>query len=227
MPDLRVVLRGSAPRYEPPWRERRFEQHGAGQLRFALAALHERDGHFGDPRTLSGGDKQHLDEKRVAIGDETIERHGGERLAPPASVAARAVTRAQPRNLPDVDVGEAAEQQPPSRPVADRTAGYVPGSDHDIRMSGCGNQRLQMTRIVRKIRVHLADDVHRFVNAPRDAVDVRPSKTADAGAMHDVDTTGVRAREPVSHVTGPVRRLIVDDEYPNVGLPHQLLDEHR
>jgi hypothetical protein len=77
------------PRAERP-RERRFEQHGADSFD-SPGGAHERDGHFGD-RELSGGDKQHLDEKRVAIGDETIERHGGG-LAPPASVAARACAR--------------------------------------------------------------------------------------------------------------------------------------
>ena len=41
-----------------------------------------------------GGDEQHLDEERIAVGDEAIERQRRERLAPPAAVAARAVARA-------------------------------------------------------------------------------------------------------------------------------------
>ena len=162
-------------------------------------------GHFGDPRALSGGDKQHLDQKRVSVGDEAIERHGGQRLAPPAPVTARAVAGGQPRDLPDVDVREAAQQPPACRPVDDRAAWHIARADHDVRLSGRGNQRRQMTWIVRQIRVHLADDIDGLVNAPRDAVDVRASQAALAGAVHDVDPPRVRARQPVGHRARAVR----------------------
>src|SRR5206468_4610793 len=97
-------------------------------------------------------------------------RQDGKRLAPPAAVAARTVARAQSCDLADVDIGETAEQPAPSRPVADRAAGHIPGADHDIGLPGRGNQRREMTRIVRKICVHLADEVHGLAEAAPNAV---------------------------------------------------------
>src|SRR6185436_17866909 len=52
------------------------------------------------------------------------------------------------------------------------------------------DQAWQMLRIVREIGVHLADDVHRFLNRFADPVDVRATESAFAGAMHDGNQHG-------------------------------------
>src|SRR5437773_564142 len=91
----RGSTRRRAPRVsrrdEPPWRDGRFEQHGPGQLRFAQPPLDERDRHFREPQVGGGRRVQHLDQKRITVRCEAGERNGGERLAPPAAITARAV----------------------------------------------------------------------------------------------------------------------------------------
>src|SRR5690349_8744578 len=104
MPESGVFDRGPAARDQTPRRERRLEQHRARELRFALPALDERDRNLSDARSLAGGDEQHLDEKRVTVRNEAIERHRGQCGAPPAAIAAGAVARAQPGDLTDVDI---------------------------------------------------------------------------------------------------------------------------
>ena len=40
----------------------------------ALAPLDEGDRHFGDAASLPRRDEQHLDQERIAVGDEPVER---------------------------------------------------------------------------------------------------------------------------------------------------------
>src|SRR5713101_3737321 len=93
------------------------------------APLHVGDGHFRDPALLAGGDEQHLDEKRIAVGDEPVERQRGQGLAAPAAIAAGAVARVDARDGAHVQVREATQQTPACRPVDDRAARDVPRSD--------------------------------------------------------------------------------------------------
>src|SRR5436189_3906556 len=97
-PELRV-----APDH-PPRRDGRFHQDRARQFRFAQAPLDERDRHLGNPAAAPRGDVQHFHEKRIAVGDETVERHRGQRLTPPAPIAARAIACTQSRHSTYIDV---------------------------------------------------------------------------------------------------------------------------
>ena len=84
-----------------------------------------------------------------------------------------------------------------------------------------------MTRVVREVGVHLADDVDRLVNRALDAVDVRAAEPASIGPVHDVDAARMLAREVVRDLAGAVRRLVVHDEHADVGLLQQALDQRR
>src|SRR5258706_6015768 len=135
-------------RPEPPRRDRRLDQYGAGYFRLTFTTLDERDRHFGDAAPAARGDEQHLDEERIAVGEKAIERERREGRSPPASVPARAVARVQTSDRADVQVCESAEQEPAPRPVDDRTTGNVTGSEHDVGVSGCGEKRRQMLWIM-------------------------------------------------------------------------------
>ena len=144
-------------RDEAPRRDGRFEQHGARHLRFALAPFDEGDRHFRDPASAPVRHEQHLDEKRVAVGEERVERQRRQRRASPAPVARRAVARAHARHEADVRVREPAEDVPLERPVHDAAARNVARSDHHVGVCGRGQQIRQLRRIVREVGVHLAD----------------------------------------------------------------------
>jgi hypothetical protein len=90
-----------------------------------------------------------------------------------------------------------------------------------------GDQRGQLLRIVREVRVHLTDHVDWFLYALGDAVDVRAAESAWPQAVHDVDAARMRARERVADIPRSIRRLVVDDEHANVRMPHQRFDEQR
>src|SRR5712691_8003525 len=171
-----AALGGSTRGDQPPWRDRRFEKHRARKLRFALPALDKCDRHFADTAAALRGHVQHLDQKRIAVRDEAIERQPGERLAAPAAVAARAIASAQSRHRPDVGIGEAAERTPPQRPVEDSPSRSVPRSDDHLGAIGGGDQIGQARRIVGEVGIHLTDDVDRLANRLPEAIDVRPSE---------------------------------------------------
>ena len=68
---------------------------------------------------------------------------------------------------------------------------------------GRRDQRRQVTRIVRQVGVHLADDVDRLADRLLDAVDVRAAEAARARAVHDLDAARDAARASAS-ATSPV-----------------------
>src|SRR5258708_33828611 len=105
-------MSGTGPEDEPPRHDQRLDQHVRRQLGLSEAALDEDDGHFTDAHAPLLRFVQHLDEKRVAVGDHRGDRQARESLAAPAAVAARAVAGGQVRDEPDVAVPEGAEQDP-------------------------------------------------------------------------------------------------------------------
>jgi hypothetical protein len=56
-----------------------------------------------------------------------------------------------------------------------------------------------------EVRVHLADEIDLLFDGSLDAVNIRPSKAADALAMHDLYPARVPACQLVSHATRAVR----------------------
>src|SRR5215211_122401 len=97
----------SAPRgaeLEAPGHDDRLDQHAGGELRLPLPPLDEDDRHFADAAAVACGVEEHLHQKGVAVRDHGVEGEAGERFAPPAPEAARAVRRGQPRDRADVAV---------------------------------------------------------------------------------------------------------------------------
>ena len=126
---------------QPPGRNRRLEQHGTGELRFAFTALDERDRHFGDAGSPARRHEEHLDQERIAVGDDPIERQCGERLAAPAAVTARAVACTRAGSRANVEVGETAEQRAAAAASSRWPARHVAGADHDVGARGRRDDR--------------------------------------------------------------------------------------
>src|SRR5439155_5070948 len=111
-----------------------------------------------------------------AVRHESIERQRGQGLAPPAPEAARAIVRAHPRNRADVRVGEPAQEPAAPWPVYDGAARDVSRSDDEIGVARRGDERRKAGGVVRKISVHLADDVHVLTDRVLDSIDVRSAE---------------------------------------------------
>ena len=92
---------------------------------------------------------------------DTIASSGSprERLAPPAAEPARAVGGRDAGDGPHVAIGERAQEDPVQRPVHDADAGQVPRPDHQVVLLGGLRQRRQVLGTVRKVRVHLEDEL--------------------------------------------------------------------
>ena len=97
-----------------------------------MPPLDEDDRHFADARAARVRFVDHLDEKRVAVGHDAVERQLRQRLAAPAAEAAGAVVGAQPGDGTDVAVGERAEDDALQRPVDHADAVQVARPDDDV-----------------------------------------------------------------------------------------------
>ena len=165
------------------------------------------------------GDEQHLDQERIAVGDEAIER---QRAPAPrgASSGSRSCSRAalQPRDRADVDVGEPAEEPPPQRPVHDRAARHVARADDDVGVarsprSGRGRCRGSCERSASIWQMTSTGSSMRL----RDAVDVRAARGRARPVRCITSTRPGCARASASATLArAVRRLVVDDEHADV-----------
>src|SRR4051794_19529880 len=136
----------------------------------------------------AGGRVEHFNQKRVALGPETVERQLRERFTPPAAISAGAVAWRQSSHGTDVDVRGAAQYPTPPRPVQHGAAGNISRADYHIGAGGRGDQRREITRIVRQVRVHLTDHVDRTLQRQSDSIDVRPTEPRTLAAMHHLDS---------------------------------------
>ena len=135
--------------------------------------------------------KGHLDQERVAIRRNRVERDLRERLPPPAAVAAGAVAHAQARRRPDVRIGERAQHLAPQRPVLDAAAFAISRPDHQPASRLCrGHQRRQELGIVREVGVHLAHEVGIALDRPRESR--RDTSVRGRAPPGDASRTGVR-----------------------------------
>src|SRR6188508_3029434 len=89
---------------QPPRHEQRLEENAGRELRLAHPPLDEDDRHLADAESPFARVEQHLDEKRIAVGDHVGNRQTRQRFAPPAAVPARAVAGRQARHESDVAV---------------------------------------------------------------------------------------------------------------------------
>ena len=88
------------------------------------------DSTIAEPRV--GGHERDVEQERVAVRDDAIERQPGERCAAPAAIAGRDVAHVQAGDRADIEVGERAQDDPPQRPVHDADAIEVARSNHQV-----------------------------------------------------------------------------------------------
>ena len=79
-----------------------------------------------------GGHERDVEQERVAVRDDAIERQPGERFAAPAAIAGGDVAHVQAGDSADVEVGELAQDDPAERPVHDADAVEVARADDEI-----------------------------------------------------------------------------------------------
>ena len=114
------------------------------------------------------------------------------------------------------------------RPVHDADAVQVARSDDDVVVGGGGDERRQVFRIVRQVGVHLADEVDVGLgDRLLQAVDVRASKPALAGAVHDFDPARILDSQRIGNRSGAIRRAIVDDQHAEAGVREHAAREDR
>ena len=159
--------------------------------------------------------EEHLDEERVAVRDHAVERQARERLAPPAAEAARAVARRQPRDRADVAVRERAEKDPVQRPVHDADAVQIARADHEVVVAARPRAPAGTPDRARGRRPSGRSDRRRScAKRVLQAVDVRASEPAWAGAVHHFDAArDTRAASASAICTGAIRRAVVDDQH--------------
>ena len=179
-----------------------------------------------DPGAVTQGFVEGLDEERVPVGDQPVERDAAERLPPPAAEAAGAVGDRRARDRPHVAVGRHAERDAVERPVHDVDAVQVAGADHHVERLGRRNQRRQVRGAVRQVGVHLTDEVGVAREHAPEPVDVGPAEAPAPAAVQDVHPPRMLAREGVGHRAGAVGRVVVDDEHAVVALPEHVRDQH-
>ena len=187
----------------------------------------ESDRDLDDAGALVCGHEQHLYEERVAVRDEPVQGEASQHLAPPAAIAARAVAGAQSCDEMNVQISKTAQESPAKRPVDNRAAGNVPGSNDHIGLAGRRDQVGQMPGVVRQVGVHLTDHVDRLADCLLDSVNVGPSEAATSRPVHNIDAAGMLAREILGDTPGTVWRSIVNDQDSHVRLRQKSVDEHR
>ena len=178
------------------------------------AALDEDDRHLADAPALPRDLEHGLHHERVAVRQEPLEVQPRQRVAPPAAVPARAVARGQPGDGADVAVRERAQDDAAQRPVHHADAVQVARAEHEVVVGRRRDEIRQVPRVVRQVRVHLADEVGVGARAPsgsrRDTTGparARPSGASPAGAR-DSSRASSSATAP-----GAVGRLVVDDQH--------------
>ena len=130
--------------------------------------------------------------------------------------------------VPDVAVGEGAEEDPVQRPVHDADAVQVARTDDDVVVGGRRDERRQILGIVRQVGVHLADEVDVGLgDRLLQAVDVGASEPALAGAVHDLHPARVLDRQRVGNRPGAIRRSVVDDQHPEARVREHAAREQR
>ena len=208
----RVGFEPGAAEQQPPRNEERFETTLRRELRLPLAALDEDDRDLANSRSRAG-------RPRTASRPETRShprRNAGaaarECLAPPAPIAARAVSRRKARHGADVSVGERAQDDAVQRPVHHADPVQVARADHESWVGGAaisaGRYAGLCDRSASIWQIRSASGLR----APLQAVDVRAAETARTCAVHHVDAAGELARELVGHGARAVRRRVVDDQ---------------
>jgi hypothetical protein len=77
----------------------------------------------------------------------------------------------------------------------------------------CGSDEArQVGRVVGTVCIHLADEIWRLRQNVAHAGDVGTAEAVFGRAVQDIDATRRRAPQVVGHLTGAVRRPVVDDE---------------
>src|SRR5450756_2181604 len=199
------------PQAQAPRHDHRLGEHAARQLGGAHPALDEDDGDLTDSTLLPRGFEQHLHHERVPIRHDPTERDAPERLTPPAPKAAGAVANGQAGHGADVAVGERAQDESVERPVHHADPVQVAGTDDHFVILRRRDQQRQVFRIVRKVRIHLADEVDVPLEREAESLHVGPAEAALAHSVHHVHATGKLPGEIVGHLPGAVGRLVVHD----------------
>ena len=133
----------------------------AAHLAFAHPPVDEHDRYFGDAEPVHIAAVVHLDLEGVAVGVhrlqvEVLQDTPAEALEPAGQVADR-----HAQNDACVERSAAADEGAQKRPVARAAAGHPARADRCVRPSA-GHRRTQaqqVGRIVRKIGVHLEDEL--------------------------------------------------------------------
>ena len=208
------------PQHHAPRHVGRLEDHAARHLRLADAPFDEDDRDLADRAAAAVRLVEHLDEERVAVRDDPLERHLGQRFAAPAAEAAGAVGDRHPGHAADVAVGEGAQDQPVQRPVDDADALQVARADDQVMAAAQRHLHHlgQVLGIVREVRVHLADEVLGAGARQRQRLDVGAAEPLLAGAVQHLDAVGELAGQRVGDLAGAVGRLVVDHHHAEAGM---------
>ena len=201
----------------------------ARQLRRADAALDENDRRLDDRQARVGGHERDVEQERVAVRDDAIERQPGQRFAAPAAIAGGDVAHVQAGDSADVEVGELAQDDPAQRPVHHADAVEVSRADDEIgaaqrpaRSSPAGiSDRARGRRPSgrrSRSRCRWRDETLRGRTRRARAGPVRCSADTRPGKLH---------AELVGDLAGAVRRLIVEHHDRHARNRHQIRHENR
>ena len=211
-----------------PRRDQRLDQDAARQLRRADPALDENDRRLDDPQPGVRGHERDIEQERVAVRDNAVERQRGQRFAAPAAIAGGDVVQLQAGDGANVEVRERAEDDAAQRPVHDADAVQVARADHEVGAGGGRvDHRRQVLRIVRQVRVHLADEVGVGEDSAAKSFEVGDAQAALAGPMQRLHASRILLAERVGNLAGAVGRLIVEHHHVHAGDRHQIGDEDR
>lgn len=141
-----------------------------------------------------------------------VEFDPGQRRSPPDLESSRQVSYWHSQHQPCVRSPEPAQESTPERPAHRVTTWDITRTKDQIRLSCRRDKRWQRSWIVRKIRVHLGDEIRRKRQRPVKPGYVGRSQPALQRPVNDVDPPRVRGREGIGQFTRAIGRVVIDDD---------------
>src|SRR5260221_2501780 len=198
--------------------EERLQKNRARHLGLADATILEHDRHLANAIAALPEDVGHLDLERVALRANLAQIERAQRLGPVAAVAAGTIVHRHAKHGAGEDVAAPADELAQRRPVGRAAPSNVARANHQVRPLARLEEVRQIARIVRKVGIHLEDQIVAVRDGILEAFDVGGAEAELAGTMQHVYLWLPRT-ERVDDLSGAVWRVIVYDQ--QVGCRHE------